>query len=290
MADVITHCYDLNASPVTHDFVNFLARAEYSRRAQGASAMDICFVPGDRQYSLRDKFYTSERKLWRVDDLLVPMARLVPSVRNVTFGPGRQELSYANPGRPVPPIFEAPPLARQVVKKLFPDNTVTITLRQSDFEPSRNSNQFELELIAEWLDANGFFPVFIPDPEADMRGAHKPTGYTEYLAASYNLALRLALWERAKLNLFTNGGSMVMALYSNVPVMSFKMYVADVACCQKAHLEASGFSPRHDWSTSTHRKHLYWEPETEIFVTGQLSKWLLGEVQPRASLPRVCPG
>lgn len=277
MAGTVEHCYDLNASPVTHDFVNFLARAEYSRHAQGASGLDIRFVPGDRQLSLRDKFYSAERKLWRVNDLLAPMARLVPSVRNVTFGPGRQELSYANPGRPMPPIFEAPPLARQIVKKAFPDNTVTITLRQSDFEPSRNSNQFELELVAEWLNANGFFPVFIPDPEADMRREHKSTGYTEYLAASYNLALRLALWERAKLNLFTNGGSMLMALYSNVPVMSFKMYVADVACCQKEHLERSGLAPRHDWSTSKHRKHLFWESDTEKFVTEQLKKRLMGE-------------
>ena len=272
--------YELSKSPPTHDFVNWLVRAERMREYQGAASFNVVIVPGNRKYSNRDMYYTYDRRTWRITELLMPLARLVPTVADVSIGKGEQVLSYLNPGIVSKPIFKAPDLAKHIIESVMPSNVVTITLRQSDFELERNSNQDEWKQVAEWLQENGYCPVFIPDAEADMRGRHLFTGFSEYIAASYNFALRLALWEHAKLNLMHNSGPMVMALYSDVPLLCFKMYVPGVPCCAKEHMLASGFSPEHDWSTPTHQKKLFWEEDTAKNIIPVLAEHLnrIGEV------------
>ena len=254
--------YSLYQAPPTHDFVNWLARVNEERKLVAAPTVDITIVPGVRMFSDRDKYYTQARRTWRIENLLMPLARLAPFVGNITLGDGIQHLSYGNPGRVMAPIFRAPEHAKQIVEKCIPKNAVTITLRQSDFEPSRNTNLAEWVKVADWLVAEGYTPVFIPDAEADMRCDSEPTGHAEYLPASHNFAMRLALWEHAKLNLMTNSGPMLLALHSDIPLLCFKLYVPQVKACQKPHLIASAFSPEHDWSTGAHRKQLYWEEDT----------------------------
>lgn len=267
--------YDLGKSPATHDFVNWLVRAERQRKSQGADTLNVYLVPGARLYSDRDKQYTPEQREWRVQNLLMPLARLVPSVRNVGYGDGLQDLPYGPPGFAAESIFKAPSAARQVVAKLTPPNAVTITLRNSDFEPMRNSRQGEWEKVGDWLQEHGYNPIFIPDMEADMRGKHAPTRFAEYVAASYNFALRLALWESAKLNLMVNGGPMAMALHSDVSALVFKAFVPEVyQCSNKAASARTGYSPHTDWCTAGYTKKVFWEDDTAKNVIPVLAEHL----------------
>jgi len=254
--------YELSKSPPTHDFVNWLQRVEAAREACGDKELTIRIVPGDRRWSERDLYYTPERRTWRIDNLLIPLAWLVPSVVDVSRGNGIQTLSYANPGAPKKPFFKAPKLAKEIVSRLIPENTVTITLRNSDFDVRRNSRHAEWILVADWLKQKGLFPVFVPDAEADMRGLNPPIPYPSYLAASHNFALRLALYEGAKFNLFQSCGPLMTALYSEMSLMGFGLYIPGRPCNEKAHLRAAGVSPDHDWSTSAHYKKLFWEEDT----------------------------
>ena len=248
--------YDLAKSPPTHDFVNWLSRVEEERIKSGAESLKVRIVPGQRFYSVRDKFYSPERRHWRIQNLLIPLAYLLPSVSDAAVGRGEQKHSYFNPGCPRPVIFKAPKLASEIVANVIRKNTVTITLRDSDFEPQRNTNLEEWLRVAGWLKQNGFNPIFVLDAEADMRGCYRDFPFPSYGAASYCPALRLALYEQAEMNLMTNSGVFVMALHSNVRMMAFKLFVDGVPCCSESHMRKSGFSPDHDWGPD---KHLFWE-------------------------------
>jgi hypothetical protein len=262
--------YELAKSPPTHDFVNWLARAEYMRRASMDPHLQVRVVAGQRDWSDRDKQYSVDRREWRIENLLLPLARLVPSVNEATRAvTGTQVLSYANPGRPVPPIFKAPRLAREIVAEALPNNVVTITLRDSDFERQRNTRFHEWLKVADWLDGQGFTPVFVPDAEAHMRGLNLNVRHPVYTPASHNVALRLALFEHARMNLMTNSGIMVLALHSEINMMAFRLFVADVLSCSVAHMKRSGFSPDHNWGPG---KKTYWEEDYADDVIGVLKR------------------
>lgn len=269
--------YDLAQSPATHDFVFWLAQAEYMRRDGGDKTLTVRFVPGNRQFSDRDLYYTPERRNWRIDNLLIPLAWLVPSVIDASRGKGVQTWGYTPAGMVFPPIFKAPKLAREIVDKLIPKNAVTISLRTSDFEPSRNSRHEEWVKVAGWLRDKGLTPIFVPDAEADMRGTSPNLPFPEYLAASHNFALRLALYERARLNLITVGGPFATCLLSDVPMMGFKMHVPGLATCTKDHLRKVGIAPESDWSTLANRKQTFWEDDTAEFIIPAVEKRLKDE-------------
>ena len=267
--------YELAKSPPTHDFVNWLARAEHARRASMDPHLQVRVVAGHRDWSDRDKQYSVDRREWRIENLLLPLARLVPSVNEATRAAvGTQVWSYSNPGQPVLPIFKAPRLAKEIIAQAMPERVVTITLRDSDFEPQRNTRHKEWIKVADWLNREGFCPVFIPDAEAHRRGKSPLLApYREYAPASHNVALRLALFEHAHLNLMTNSGVMVLGLHSEISMMAFRLFVPDVLSCSVIHMKRSGFSPEHNWGPG---KKTFWEEDYASDVIGVLKQHFQG--------------
>jgi hypothetical protein len=255
-------CYDLSVSPATHDFVNWLARIEQRRVAKGQSAIDVVIVPGDRRKTPRDLFYSQDQKMWRAHNLLFPLARCLPSVASVAFGRGIQTEDYINFPQPQPPVLKAPAHAAQLVRAFLRDRPrpVSVTLRQSAFEPTRNSNVETWELVCERLQANGYSPVIVPDAEALMTGTsamfeYVRTSFCAYPAASLHPELLLALYEQCEANLMTNNGRMVMALFAECALMAWKIIIAGLPCCNEPHVRISAMAEDDDWGP---RKHLYW--------------------------------
>lgn len=268
--------YDLSKSPATHDMVNWLVRAEEARIAAGAPDLQVRFVPGVRMTSIRDKFYTPERRNWRVQHLLTQLAWLLPSVTDVSMGSGEQTLSYANPGEPKKPIFKAPAHAMQIVSDMLPKNSVSITLRQSDFEPLRNSKLGEWLKVASWLKNNGYNPIIVPDAEADMRGMCEELPYYTYRAAAHCFALKLALYEQCPMNLMINSGTMLLGLHSDIRMMAFKLFVDGVPCCSESWMRKAGFTPDHNWGP---HKHLFWEDDSARNILPEIQKHMTATVE-----------
>ena len=261
--------YDLKKSPPTHDFINFLVRAEQARISSGSDSIQVRFVHGSRQQSPRDIEYSQERREWRIQNLLMPLAWLLPSVTDVSFGEGEQTLSYLNFKEPQQPVLKAPAAAKSIVSKSLSGmkNPVSITLRQSDFETVRNSRASEWEKVGKWLKKNGYTPVIVPDAEADMLGRHPALPFYTYRPASHNVAMRLALYEHCVCNLMTTGGPMLAALFSDAPLMAFKLIVPGLQCTTEAHMRKSGMAPEHDWGEF---KRLYWEDDFAEGIIGRL--------------------
>lgn len=251
--------YDLSVSPPTHDLLNWLARVEAERVKRGEDSLQIRFVPGIRHRSNRDYFYTVEKRMWRIQNLLMPLAWLCPSVTDVSISLGVQNHSYLNPGRVCKPMLKAQNYALEVVRSWLPDNAVSITIRQSAFEEARNSNIHAWTVAGEWLRAKGYAPIIVPDAEADMEGQYTDMPFRHYRAASYCPELRLALYESCRMNCITNSGPMLMMLYGQCPMLAVKMEVAGIQCCARDYLTRSGFSPGHDWGRG---KTMHWQDDT----------------------------
>jgi hypothetical protein len=92
---------------------------------------------------------------------------------------------------------------------------VVISLRESSFMPRRNSNTQAWIAFADGLDADRFAAVFIRD--TDCAFERPPPGLERHVtceAASWNAALRMALYELAYVNLAVMHGPMELCWYN----------------------------------------------------------------------------
>ena len=86
---------------------------------------------------------------------------------------------------------------------------VTITLRNYEYTPERNSNMAAWAAFARALDPARFSVVFVPDRERCLEPAPEELrGFPVLGQAALVLGLRMALYERAYLNLGVNNGPM----------------------------------------------------------------------------------
>lgn len=262
--------YELSKSPPTHDVCNWLYRCEEARIAAKEESLQIRFVPGVRDQSPRDRFYSQDKRYWRIQNLLTPIAWCLPSVTDVSIKRGEQTLRYYPPGGPKPPVFKAPKIAVDIVSKVLPPKPVTISLRNSLFEPERNTNNGEWWEVATWLQERGYSPVIIPDAEADLEGRYEPLPFFHYMAAAYHPAIRLACYELAVNNLFICSGIQLMAMYCDIKLHSFKTYLPGIQAMSKKWHEQAGWGPMHKWAN----KRVYWEPDNADFIISELEKTL----------------
>lgn len=277
--------YDLSKSPVTHDFCNWLVRAEQERIKSGEETLQVRFIRGTRLFSFRDYLYTQERRDRRVYELLFPLARLLPSVTDVCMvDEGEQTLEYKNFDVSQKPVFKASSIDRSIVAHFLKElpNPVTFTVRQTDFEHERNTLNDEWSHALRWLVQHDYSPIVIPDMESEMTGVL--TGLEEdfihYPAAAFSPGIRLALYEQSVMNLMTTGGPMVLALFSDVPMMAFKLIVPGINCCQPQHMINSAMTPDSDWGE---RKRLYWAADTAANIIKRLEvemPWMLDKYKP----------
>jgi hypothetical protein len=250
--------YDLTQSPPTHDFVNFLVRVEHARIKAGADNLRIGFILGERFKSPRDFFYTPERRKWRVQNLLMPLARLLPSVVDTFIAEsGEQVYSYLNHTEISKPVLNAPASALEIVDAYLVDKPlpISITLRDSEFERDRNSNKRQWAKVADFLKSQGATPIVIPDVEAEFAGRQTGIAAPHYMPAAFCPEIRLALYERCHQNLMTQTGPILIALYSDVPLMAYGLLIPEIQCCEESHLRRFRMSPDDDWGT---RKKLSW--------------------------------
>ena len=243
--------YDLGHYPITYDFTGWMVRAEQARQEKNWENLHIAFQPGEddgfRLKTLRDYQFTKARKEFRLQNLLVPLARLVPSVSEATIL--REKLDVATPHfnifndifrAPLSP-FRATEVAKSAVVSMYPKRYMTITLRQSDVQVERNSRQEQWAKVAKWASKHGLNVVVVPDTEALLQGKKQVVWPTECIPAAMNMDIRLALYEMAQFNCFTSGGPFTLAAFAeNVRYATFKLICNGIDVCSPKHMETIG--------------------------------------------------
>lgn len=229
---MLTACYDLARSPTSYDIVSFLLYAEAERIRRGEESLHIVILPGPnggfRQDNLWPKSLETRANLLR--DIVVPMCKLLPSCVSVDvleqrpseselapqigFGPplhmfDRFVRSIAQSGRPLRAKGEIHPNPK----------LVTITLRESEHWPERNSNVKQWLQAARELVARGYHIVFVRDT---IRYNEPIEEFPVNAQAACELHARATLYASALCNMFVSNGPAWFAIAMNAPALIFR--------------------------------------------------------------------
>lgn len=217
---------------LSFDFVPWLIDAEMERVRQGAPApLKVGFWLGrDGKTGLETE---AQQQLFR--NIVQPTLALFGAVEDPTAVDGRFREQWttnviceaARRGEPIPRV-RVPTHAAAVIDQwlgtpgVFGSNPVTITLRELDRDPQRNSNLVAWHRFARYLRSRGENVVIVRDTaKADAPFYRDGYEYRTCPRASTNLQIRAALYECAKVNLFVANGPAALALFGSRPWLCF---------------------------------------------------------------------
>jgi tetratricopeptide (TPR) repeat protein len=257
--------YDLQMSPVTFDFFQFLILADLDRRARGLGKLHVVIIPEAtdiRKKFVLDRFDEVDMN-WRIRQILVPGCSLMPSCGGlVTVCGSRTEAAnfFLMAGLNVFPegssiensiprfqlseitavhvcgetwsslkaTSQAVDMVRSWIKsRANGRRVISITLREAGYGNEKNSNIAEWARFAHSLDADKYLPVVIRDTYAvNEMVPEELDGLTFFNEIAVNIELRMAFYEECYLNLMTNGGPLALCILNhNVRCLSFKPMV-----------------------------------------------------------------
>jgi hypothetical protein len=175
-------------------------------------------------------------------------------------------------------VLRAPADALQAVERwlaprLGQRRLLTITLRQHAYLPDRNSNIEAWSSFARTAAAAGYFPVVIPDTE--QVSPSQPQAFDSaclYPEAAWNLGLRIALYERAYLNLGVNNGPMGLCwLDERTRYLTFKILTNSSAQTSKRYMEYLGFVEGRSLPFANPTQRWVWESDDPEIIAREFS-------------------
>jgi hypothetical protein len=155
-----------------------------------------------------------------------PMLNLIGAVEDSRAVYGRSDFKFvlkpisdASRNGEKTPIFKSSVAASEAVKVFLQGSSpVTITLREQPTWEHRNSDLEEWTKFSRYLESRGEQVVFVRDTD---KAGEPLVGFSTFPMASLNLDIRVALYEQAKVNLFTPTGPCSLALFGSRPLLMF---------------------------------------------------------------------
>jgi len=280
---VLTACYDLEFSPPTYDFVGFLVAAEQERIDRDFDALDIAIIPGSAHGFRVDGLPPRlvEDRIRMRDEIVVPMALLLPSVRKVMVRADRSlpegETTCYGGSRYGTDIMvrmwraNCFPLRAPPEENARPLRYVTITLREAPYHPTRNSNITEWLAVADWLQRQGIAVIIVRD--AAMATVEIPF-HAVCAGASYDLTTRAQLYAGAALNLFVNNGPAWMCVFMGAPALICKMVSPDAPCVDPGFFAQVGLPVGSQIPNAKPMQRILWENDTAANIIPAVKEML----------------
>lgn len=238
-------------------------------------------------------------RLWRVHNIVVPVFTLVPACAGYTVLSSRRAArtlrtaagarvypEYYEPGLPVSHhpsellaaarggdagigILRSPLQALRFVERwmaprLRGRQLITITLRDYGFMIARNSNLEAWAAFARRLDGAKYLPVFVLDTERTLDALPSPIeDFEVFREASWNVGLRMALYESSYLNLGVNNGPLFTCTKnSRTRLLIFKIVTPAVPQTTEDFMQQLGFEIGGQLPFATPFQRLVWEDDT----------------------------
>lgn len=208
--------YNIARGPASYDFIAWLVNAEMTRVREGAPfPLKVAFyvgMDGKLSDALSDE---RERMFMRV---VKPALAFVGAVESNEAQNGRVQECFSfipavegyRRGDKVP-VFRSP-------LTMTPSDYITITLREADQTPHRNSNLPEWEELARYLRDKGERVIVVRDT---AKSGEWLLDCEVHPTASVDIQTRLALYEAAKCNLFVSNGPATLAMFTERPWLMF---------------------------------------------------------------------
>ena len=220
--------FNVAKMPCSFDFVPWLLCAEQQRIREGAPApLKVGWFWG-RDNDVEACLNTEQRRQ-NFHGIMRPMLELIGAVEDQSAVTGRQPslislepLIQAHKEGLELPSFKIPEEVKTKAQSEFLKSLgrmpVTITLREAEHTPHRNSNLPEWLKLADWLEARGEKVIFI----RDTAKADEPLeGYRTCPEASKVMHMRALMYSVAKANLYVSNGPMVFAYMGDRPWLVF---------------------------------------------------------------------
>lgn len=260
--------YSLARAPASYDVVAYLCALEAARIAAGEDSVGIYIEPGPNQGFRKDKFWPEDIEIRQImlNRVVLPMMGMLPSVKYIellrkstdknypfdtTYGLKVQIGAMAQGIRPL--------RARNFLTRKY--KTVTVTIRESEHWPERNSDKKEWMKACDDIRAMGYTVIVIPDTFS-----HYPDYFGDHItssAASKNLDLRASLYTSSVCNLFVSNGPAWFALALNVPVLMIKPVTENLMpTCGSEYFKLCGIPIGGQIPSSPAYQRLVWEEDT----------------------------
>ncbi len=238
------------------------------------------------------------QRVWRVHNIVIPVLTLAPSGAGYSLVPDRRaaESLRADAGDRVYPehyepafpvshhpsellglspgesagiaVLRSSDQARRYVERWMAPRrhgrrAICVTLRDYAFMPARNSNLEAWTAFARHLDPATYLPVFVLDTErtldplpAELRD------FEVFREASWNVGLRMALYESSYLNLGVNNGPLFLAAMNDrTRHLIFKMITPSVPQTTEEFVRQEGFQIGGQLPFATPFQRLVWEDD-----------------------------
>ncbi|NQV49887.1 MAG: glycosyltransferase [Candidatus Marinimicrobia bacterium] len=240
---------------------------------------DNGFRPGNFENYNKDLPETKDHDYmgWRLRNILVPCCWSFPSCSGVTVCGSRSEVvSHVTDANhdifPLDYNLDSP-RGKYLLSNLIPEFTragslafvksskqagafidqwidthvgkkkiVTITLRECSYELGRNSTLEAWAKFATSLNSETYYPVIIRDTEAALQPIPEPLkNLNLFPDVVWNLEIRIALYERAYLNMFVANGPGIFGAFSeSIRFLMFKIITQNCAATSVQHLKSIG--------------------------------------------------
>jgi len=297
--------YDLKSSPITFDFVHFLAAAVGYSKSIKLNSIDLVVVcDAWRTLTPREKSYDASVRNWRLWNLLVQVVQICPAVRN--FSIQRSPLSSINADCfpqnynprsnylvPYSPkyvekfysvgvdvrCFAASKRSRDFASGIFKGDAVPITLspRTAGYDGVRNSvldNWYEAYKV---LISMGHEVLVIPDQDDVLGGGcYRRYPWRTLPEAAMSLDIKLGIYELSLANVVSSGGNIGPLIYSGARFGIVKTLNEESHVSTAAFHESQGFPPGSQYPWFGEGQRIMWGDDS----TGELLACVESQLRP----------
>lgn len=258
------HEYNLACYPLNFDFVPWIIESEMIRRRMGAPA------PLRIGFSHKEELTESGTRI--LNCVHRPILQMIGAVEDEKAIGGWRKASLtrneivlaAKRGEEIPRLradIHSIKAMEQWTQGM-PPHPVTITLREAEHWPHRNSNMEAWLKFARDLRAKGEFVIFV----RDTRKANEPLeDWQTCQPASFNICSRAALYERAKCNFFISNGPGELGVFGTCPYLYFielKEHPDYYANTDGSWREMQGIGEGEQWPWALPGQRMVWAPDT----------------------------
>lgn len=262
-------CYDLARNPPTFDAVAFIVQVA---EQFGDEPVRINIAPGPRDGFRDDKLWPQggAARTALLRNIALPMFEMLPNA-TLHYGPRegwgagdyvipwkhfvRCNAKGIRPLRPFGPVYPRSP------------HLVTITLREAEHWPLRNSN------LRAWLDAAavmrdmGFNVIFVRDThmagQAFFQDGKPWRTESQSTSAATEIHARARLYRAARCNMFVSNGPAWLAMACDAPALILKPTCEALGrCYDSAWFKRCGIEPGGQFPGTAPHHRLVWEEDT----------------------------
>jgi len=275
--------YDFSVAPYSFDFATFLVAAK-------ANECDhLVFVPGHREYQKLNKMQQELRFL----HLMLPLLYGQTQISDFTICKDRDEAKalwtancYPNgytvdspiEGHLLRHVTQNPRLVpfkavedgiKYVDEKLNGRKPIVITIRQT-MRPLRNSNIDAWIEFANDAKSQGFDVVFVPDTD----NLEQDFGFESWPAAAAHIDIRMALYERALVNMGVGNGPMMLPFLSGLPLLMLKPIVEEHVESSARYWLSQNIAPGSQPSWFNKAQRIIWQDDSAKHIKEAFNQWL----------------